>query len=164
MNIERGALGILALDLGSHTGFEVMSRGVFSRDLIDLTEKGRFREDGFAAFDYALDGLIRLLRKYNREIEIVAEKPHAGRFFHSTRILFGLLAVLQCKCSKKGLPLKVYSPKAIKKFWTGSGVATKEEMVAKAKQLVSRRIEDNNIADACALMRLHLKQRKEIDA
>lgn len=161
--VPKSKLGVISLDLGTMTGFEVLSRGVFSRDVINLSRHGKFREDGFLAFYLTVEGLIRILQKHNEVWEIVVEKPHAGRFFHSSRILFGLMAVLELLCQKKGIELKVFSPKAIKKFWTGSGNAKKEEMLAKAQKEVSERIQDHNVADAVALMRMYLAQRKVID-
>jgi len=161
MNNERGQLGVLSLDLGSHTGFEIYSKGAFSRDLLDLTKKGKFGENGFYVFDCAVNGLIRVLQKNNIKQEIVVEKPHASRFFHSSRILFGLMGVLHLACHKKKIPLTEVSSKSVKKYWTGNGNADKPAMIARAKQLVSRKIEDDNIADACALMRFYLENRKE---
>jgi crossover junction endodeoxyribonuclease RuvC len=146
---------VVALDLGSVTGFAVMSKSGFSSGTLNFKKKGKFADSGYKAlYDY-LCGFVHGIDP----IEVVVEKPHAGRFLAPIRILFGLLAVVHLFTDEFGFKLTEYSPKEIKKFWTGKGNATKDEMVAETQKEFPF-VKDHNQSDAIALLHLHLERTK----
>lgn len=144
---------ILTLDLGSITGFAIDSPEGFSSGTLNFKTKGKFSDRGYAS----LRKFMGFLNKDN--LEIVVEKPHAGRFMAPVRILFGLLAVVKGYCYEENIPYFEYSPKEIKKFWTGKGNASKEEMVLTTKAKHSY-VKDHNESDAIALLHLHITRSK----
>jgi Holliday junction resolvasome RuvABC endonuclease subunit len=144
---------IVALDLGTTTGFAVHSKHGITSGTLNFKKKGKFHDSAFKA----LYDFLCTFTEGGVPVEIAVEKPHAGRFIAPVRILFGLLAVVHLFSDEFGIILTEYSPKEIKKFATGSGNAKKPEMVA-AVQKEFPNITNDNQADAVQLLRLHLSK------
>lgn len=135
---------ILALDLGTKLGWAVgKNRWVEDHGVINLINKKTkwFDKESFIAFE---DFLKSKQHKHNVDL-IIVEKPHVSPYYHSNRVLFGLMGVASTFC-----PIDTASPKALKKFITGDGTASKEQMV---EHLIKKHpnIVDHNNADALAL-------------
>lgn len=146
----------VALDLGSCTGFAVKSKHGLSSGTLNFKKKGKFADSGYKAlYDFLLTFLEGLHE--HPDLEVVVEKPHAGRFLAPIRILFGLLAIVHLFCDLFKIKLTEYSPKEIKKFWVGQGNATKDQMVA-VTQINYPNVKDHNQSDAIALLYLHLNK------
>ncbi len=142
---------IVALDLGSVTGFAVHSVNGVSSGTLNFKKKGKFADSGYKA-------LYDFLHTFNiYSFEVVVEKPHAGRFIAPVRILFGLLAIVHLFCDLFKIKLTEYSPKEIKKYWVGSGNAKKEDMVFETQKKFPN-VKDHNQSDALALLYLHLSK------
>lgn len=139
---------ILALDLGSTTGYAFKDTGWVQSGVISLKHKGKFAPNGGEL-------LFNHLALFREVTTIAVEKPHAGKFFASVKILFGLLGIVGLHCSIHKINLIEYSPKAIKKFWTGNGNADKDTMV-EFTQTKYHHVTDHNESDAIALLELHL--------
>lgn len=149
---------IVSLDLGSVTGFAVKSENGLSSGTLNFKKSGKFHDSGYKAL---YDWLRAFLEGPHEHpwVTVVVERPHAGRFLAPVRILFGLLAVVHLFCDLFKIRLVEYSPKEIKKFWTGKGNASKDEMVAKTQEKFPR-VTDHNQSDAIALLYLHLEKNK----
>lgn len=148
----------ISLDLGSITGFAVKSDHGFSNGTLNFKKKGKFHDSGYKAL---YDFLCTFLEGPHEhpDLEVIVEKPHAGRFIAPVRILFGLLAIVHLFCDLFKIKLTEYSPKEIKKFWSGKGTASKEEMVAETQKKFPH-VKDHNQSDAIALLYLHLERTK----
>lgn len=144
----------VALDLGSVTGFAVKSPHGFSSGTLSFKKKGKFHDSGYKALYDFLNTFLEGPHEHPW-LEVVVEKPHTGRFLAPIRILFGLLAIVHLFCDLFQIKLTEYSPKEIKKFWTGKGNADKDTMVAET-QTKFPNVTDHNQSDAIALMYLHL--------
>jgi Holliday junction resolvasome RuvABC endonuclease subunit len=142
---------IIALDLGSVTGFAVKSKHGFSHGTMSFKVKGKFHDSGYKK-------LYDWLRGFEEDVEIVVECPHAGRFFGAVKILFGLLAIVHLFAYEYKAQLTEVKPTAIKKFWTGSGNADKETMVLETQKKFPN-VTDHNTSDAIALLHLYLEQK-----
>lgn len=147
---------IIALDLGSVTGFAVKSQHGLSHGTLNFKKKGKFADSGYKAL-YDFLGTFLEGPHLHRDLEIIVEKPHAGRFIAPVRILFGLLAIVHLFADLFQVKLTEYSPKEIKKFWTGKGNASKEEMVVETQKKFPS-VTDHNQSDAISLMYLHLSK------
>lgn len=145
---------IVALDLGSCTGFAIHSKHGITSGVLNFKKKGRFSDSGFKAL---YDFLCTFLEGPHEhpDLEVVVECPHAGRFIAPVRILFGLLAIVHLFCDLFKIKLTEYKPKEIKKFATGSGNAKKPSMLA-AVQVDFPGVKDHNTADAIHMLRMHL--------
>jgi Holliday junction resolvasome RuvABC endonuclease subunit len=123
--------------------------------VLSFKTKGKFQDKGYAQLHTWLEATLG----GNEGLEIVVEKPHCGRFMAASRILFGLLAVVHMFCDQHKVKLTEYSPKAIKKFATGSGNANKDTMLAFV-QAKYPKVKDHNEADALHQLHLHLERSK----
>lgn len=150
---------MLSLDLGSVTGFAVKDSHGISSGTLNFKKGGKFHAGGYWNLFQFLDCFEERFHLNGISYEVIVEKPHAGRFIAPVRILFGLLAIVHLFCDKYGIKLTEYSPKEIKKFWTGTGTAKKPEMVAET-QKVFPHIKDHNESDAIAMLTLHLERQK----
>ncbi len=142
---------LIALDLGSVTGFAVKAKHGLSHGVMNFKVKGKFSDAGFKK-------LYDWLRSFDEDIELVVEKPHAGRFFAATRILFGLVAICSLFADEYKVNLTFVSPTSIKKFWCGTGKADKEAMVAETQKKFPN-VTDHNQSDAIALLYYHLEKK-----
>ena len=147
---------IVALDLGSVTGFAVKSKHGISHGTMNFKVKGKFHDSGYKKLYDWLCVMPKDLPWH--ELEVVVEKPHAGRFFGAVRILFGLLAIVHLFSDEHGVKLTEVSPTSIKKFWTGKGTSSKEEMVAETQKKFPN-VKDHNQSDAIALLYYHLENK-----
>lgn len=147
---------IVALDLGSVTGFAVHSKHGISSGTLTFKKKGKFNDSGYKALYDFLRTFIEGPHEHPW-LECVVEKPHAGRFLAPIRILFGLLAIVHLFCDLFKIRLTEYSPTEIKKFWTGKGTAKKEDMVLETQKKFPH-VKDHNQSDAIALLYLHLEK------
>lgn len=64
--------------------------------------------------------------------------------------LVGLATHTQLACHRRGIRARSANPSQVKKFWTGSGKAKKEDMMAAARRC-GFKIRDDNEADAVAI-------------
>jgi len=75
----------------------------------------------------------------------------------SARRLTGMAMIAEMFCRQHDIPFREYRPSAIKKFFTGKGNCNKKAMVVEAEQR-GYLVQDDNQADAIALMLLHLDE------
>ena len=88
--------------------------------------------------------------------DIAIERP----FFTSQTITSNLgtlefIGIIKLLCEKYEFNLAQYSPKAIKKYATGSGSADKKAMIKAAKELFSCSFSSNHTADAACIAHTH---------
>lgn len=138
---------LLALDLGTTTGFCIGHRGA--------TTSGRanFKPDRYSG------GGMRFVkfRKWLNELKaaypvgmVVFEevRRHAGT--DAAHVYGGLMATLTAWCEENGIPYEGVPVGEIKRSWTGKGNAPKEAMILEAVKRGHAPIDDNE-ADAIAL-------------
>lgn len=139
---------ILALDLGTTTGWATGAAGILVSGVWDL--KGSRYEGGGMRF-LRFRGFLEAVHIQSRISKIVYEevRRHAGT--DAAHVYGGLQGVLTSWAEEKGIPYEAVPVGTIKKFWTGKGNANKEAMVAEA---VRRGIEvsGHDEADAVALL------------
>jgi len=138
---------VLALDLGTTTGFSIQGEG-FQADGTWNLQPGRFDGGGMR--------FVKLLARLNEVHEaapvdqVVFEevRRHAGTT--AAQIYGGLMATVTAWCEQKGIPYTAASVGSIKKAWVGKGNASKEDMIAEATRRGHVIIDDNH-ADALAI-------------
>jgi Holliday junction resolvasome RuvABC endonuclease subunit len=155
MQINSFTKPTLALDLGSTCGFAVHNKYGVTSGTLSFKKKGKFQDTGYAQ----LHTWLKVTLDSNPELEVVVEKPHSGRFMAASRILFGLLGVVHMFCADTKTTLTEYSPKAIKKYWTGNGNSDKDAMVTQT-QTKYPQVKDHNESDALAMLHMHLERIK----
>lgn len=140
---------ILALDLGTNTGFAC---GAKPESIMSSTwglKPSRYDGGGmrFVKFRAKLDELYNATKFAQVYFEEV--RRHLGT--DAAHIYGGLMATLQTWCEERQIPYAGVPVGTIKKFWAGSGNAKKDVMIAKAVERGFAPADDNE-ADAIALL------------
>ncbi len=148
---------LLALDLGTKIGAAFGDGDMVGwSEVKNFSSSGKFNEESFGQFYHYLYGILtRHGYTYRRDnpITIVCEKPNSHMpSWDGIRVHFGMYGLVQLLIANYPdlLKLDVVPALTIKKFWTGSGRASKEDMIFTAQQLYPD-ITDDNEADAVAL-------------
>lgn len=140
----------IAFDLGTTTGWGAVNGTVMSGVL--KLKGGRFEGGGMRFVRFA-DHVTELLNRIKPEWVVFEEvRRHAGT--DAAHIYGGLMAVLTGLCERfpdGPLPYEGVPVGTIKKFWTGSGNAPKNAMIAVARSK-GFKVADDNEADALALL------------
>ena len=140
----------IAFDLGTTTGWAAVNGTVMSGVL--KLKGGRFEGGGMRFVRFA-DHVTELLNRIKPEWVVFEEvRRHAGT--DAAHIYGGLMAVLTGLCERfpdGPLPYEGVPVGTIKKFWTGSGNAPKDAMIAVARTK-GFKVADDNEADALALL------------
>lgn len=145
---------VLALDLGTTSGY-VLGCPKMRVGGVVLLKGGRFEGGGmrFLRFRRWLDE-IYALRQFT---EVVYEEVRRHLGVDAAHVYGGLLGQLTAWCEDRGVPYEGVPVGTLKKWATGKGNATKDQMSAAMKAL-GEQPEDDNHADAIALWRLRMDQ------
>ena len=151
-------MALLALDLGTACGFAIFKDGKF----ISGTRKlGTYKEKFGARFHEFRTWLLNIIAKHNIEA-VYFERVFGHKGVEAAHCYGGFLYMLASVCFQQNIPCKGLIVQAIKKFMTGKNNATKDEMIAAARQ---KRFnpETDDEADAIAIMLLALKEEMSRD-
>lgn len=143
---------VLALDIATHTGyFSLHEAGVWN-----FTESKRRNDNKMhGAFRVML---MAFIRRYGIR-RIVAEDVAVNSHFYDMRRLAELRGILLEVCDELDLPEPEFvNPATLKKFATGDGRATKEQMIAACKNKYGIVPVDDNAADACHLYHYYIRK------
>jgi len=141
---------ILALDIGTHTGWAFYpTAGMIISGVWDLSPG---RGDEALRYQRLKNALDEFWFLHNGEnFEVIYEQVHRHAGTTAAHVYGGLLAFLKVWCLEHNVRLRAVGVGQIKKFWTGNGAATKEAMVAEARARGFDPVDDNE-ADALALL------------
>lgn len=140
---------VLALDLGTKTGWATLNAGVVTSG-VQRFESGRFDGGGmrYLRFTRWLDEMRGV---GVTEIHFEEVRRHIGTT--AAHVYGGFLAHLTAWCEMHSIPYSGVPVKTIKKHATGNGNASKDRMILAARALGHDPIDDNE-ADALALLRM----------
>lgn len=141
-------LNILALDLGTTTGWALRNAGVIQHGFISF-KTGRYEGGGMRYLRFG-----RWLNEIAASAEIGAVyfeevRRHAG--VDAAHVYGGLLATLSAWCERRNVPYQGVPVGTIKRHATGKGNAGKEVVIA-AMRVHGHPVTDDNEADALALL------------
>jgi Holliday junction resolvasome RuvABC endonuclease subunit len=141
---------ILALDLGTHTGWALYHRHGSVASGTEHFKPGRFEGGGmrFLRFKRWLTELLSASETLNA-VYFEEVRRHAG--VDAAHVYGGLMAHLTAWCEHHNVPYQGVPVGTIKKHATGKGNASKGEMLAAASRRGYAPIDDNE-ADALALL------------
>lgn len=140
---------ILAIDIDSLTGWAHSSNisGVWN------FKPKKDESDGIRVLRFA--GKLRWLKKaLGVDIIVYEAARHGGRVTRGLVTHSELQGVIKQLSEELRYQYKGYSPTAIKKFATGNGKASKEDMIKAACKFSGRNITDDNEADAICLLEM----------
>lgn len=150
---------ILALDLGAKTGFALRRRdATLLHGMQDFTPRSSWSPgQKWQRFRYWLSTTIA---EHNiTQIAFEDVKRHGPGQVLAAHAYGGFRAMLEMVADQHRVTLVPFGVGQIKKHWTGSGVAKKDEMVMQAKVRGFRAVDDNN-ADALAILHLAIAKEK----
>lgn len=143
---------LLALDLGTRLGFAIFKDGKF----ISGTKKlGTYKEKFGARFHEFRTWLLQMIATHDIDA-VYFERVYAHIGTEAAHVYGGLMYTLASVCLQQDIPCISFSVQEIKKFMTEKSNATKDEMIAAARQKGFDPIDDNE-ADAIAIMLLAIK-------
>lgn len=136
---------LLALDLGTKTGWATNSNAGIAHGMQEF-KNDRFSGGGmrFLKFEKWLMGLPQ-------PSQVVFEEVRRHAATDAAHVYGGLMAVVTKWCESQGIPYQGVPVGTIKKFWTGSGGANKDKMIAECRKR-GFDPEDDNASDAIALL------------
>lgn len=144
-------MAVLALDLGTKTGFAYRSEsGVVISGTQNLTPK-RF-ESSAMRFIRFIEFLDQMNGEHKLEhIGYEEVRRHVGT--DAAHTYGGFMSHLLSWCEKNDVPCEAYPVGTIKKFWTGKGNASKDMMIQEAHDR-GFVVTDDNAADALAILHM----------
>lgn len=152
-------VNILALDLGTKTGFALRRRdGAMRYGTVDFTPRASWAPgQKWQRFRSWLSTTIT----ENNVTQIAFEdvKRHGPGQVLAAHAYGGFRAMLEMVADQHRVTLIPFGVGQIKKHWTGSGVAKKDAMIQQAKARGFRVLDDNN-ADALAILHLAIASEK----
>ncbi len=104
------------------------------------------------------DGLAAIIARA-RPAEVSVEQVFSGASARSALVLGQARGVALAAAARAGLPVFEYAPAEVKLAFTGSGRATKEQMLRTARMLLGSCAALSDEADAIALAVCHLARR-----
>ena len=119
---------VLGLDIASRTGWCRYDGGRFETGVIDCAPKGQGEPEGVRFRRFAQ----RLPQVLDGAGAVVIERTYS-RGKRTAEILNGLTAIALVQCEDLGLEYAFVDAVTLKKLATGSGRASKEEMVRAAE-------------------------------
>lgn len=115
---------ILALDLGTTWGWATASdRRILRSGTEQLPDASLPYGERFAAFQAWLRGRVG-------DVDAILYEQPFGRYTRVLQLQFGMATVVELECEHAGLEYSSVQPSAMKKFATGSGNASKDDMRA----------------------------------
>ena len=148
-------MNILAIDLGSRTGWAAQTQGTIAHGWVDLKPK-RFEGGGmrYLRFKQWLGEIKGSLGEVHA-VYFEEVRRHAG--VDAAHVYGGLMAVLTSWCEHHNIPYSGVPVGTIKLHATGKGNANKEAMV-QAMQAKGHAVTDDNEADALAILHWAMEQ------
>jgi Holliday junction resolvasome RuvABC endonuclease subunit len=140
-------MNVLALDLGSKTGYAIEKDGRITAGTKKL-KHGR-HASGLRFLDFR-NWLIETIEAYNIYI-VFFERVYGHKGTAAAHVYGGFMYTLATVCEEKHVRCVGIPVGTIKKFATGKGNATKEEMISVARVCGFNPVDDNE-ADALAIL------------
>lgn len=145
---------MLALDLGTQTGWATLANGLVNSGTVSFAYNSRYEGGGmrYLKFERWLDEMRTLVGFEVVNFEEVMQRAQSVAAGH---VYGGFLACLTKWCEANGIPYAGIPVGTIKKHVTGKGNSKKDAMIRWAKEWQGPgvSIADDNQADALALLK-----------
>jgi hypothetical protein len=143
-------LNVLALDLGTQTGWSLLSSGVITSGSVGFGGKPL---EGYGVRFLRFRRWLVELKGGSDLHHVVFEdvKFHPPGQVYAAHIYGGLEATLCAWAESHAVPYSKVSVGTIKKSWTGNGAAKKPDMIEEARRR-GFTVRDDNEADALAIL------------
>jgi len=150
-------MNILAIDCGTKTGWASFADGRIESGVQDFSlKRGESKGIRFLRFNTWLKAMAELT---NPQV-VVYEMAHF-RGGHATEILVGMTTRIEEFCESIFIEYSSVHSGTLKKFATGKGNASKEDMIKMASQFFAKVVESDDEADALLILKWAMKEFKE---
>jgi Holliday junction resolvasome RuvABC endonuclease subunit len=149
-------VSVLALDTGSYTGYAICNDRKIISGIQNFSKKAG-QENG-AAFIFFRSWLVSTIKVYKPKVIIYEQGHHRGA---GTVLLLGFITIIQEVATEYDIKLIRIHSATLKKYATGNGRSTKDEMMAAARKK-KWKFEDDNESDALWLLDHYLKEQDVI--
>jgi crossover junction endodeoxyribonuclease RuvC len=150
---------VLGIDPGSRRcGYGVVERAGGRLSLLDSGVLAPGDLPMPARLAAILEGLGEVIERV-RPAEVSVEQVFAGASPRSALVLGQARGVALAAAARAGLPVFEYAPAEVKLAFTGSGRASKDQMLRTARMLLGVAAELSDEADAIAIAVCHLARR-----
>jgi crossover junction endodeoxyribonuclease RuvC len=150
---------VLGIDPGSRRcGFGVVARRGTRLELVEAGVLAPGDLPVAARLAAIQDGLARVIARA-RPAEVSVEQVFSGASARSALVLGQARGVALAAAARAGLPVLEYAPSAVKLAFTGSGRASKDQMLRTARMLLGCEAALSDEADAIAIAVCHLARR-----
>jgi Holliday junction resolvasome RuvABC endonuclease subunit len=147
---------ICALDLATATGYASSASGVVTSGVFCCASKPK---EPWGAKFLRFRGWLRDWLEQEKPDALAYEEVRRWSSGDAAKAYCGLRAVMLMECYIRSIPVEGYAVGTIKKHFTGSGRASKDEMIAEAYMTYRIVCEDDNEADALGVLSLALSTR-----
>ena len=148
-------LTILAIDLGTRSGFACFKHGSINHGWVDF-KPGRFEGGGIRFLKFR--NWLNQIKNMTGDIHVVYfEEVRRHQGVDAAHVYGGLMATLTAWCEHHQIPYSGVPVGTIKLHATGKGNANKDAMVA-AMQALGHPVTDDNEADALAILHWAMEQ------
>lgn len=153
-------MNILALDMATVTGWATLIDGRIESGVQNFTKR-RGESNGmlFLRFNAWINSLgVNGVGERHYKFDLVVYERAHHRGGAATEIGVGLMTRAQEYAAHIGAEYMAIHTASLKKYATGSGRASKKDMIAWATAKMGRLIEDDNEADALGLLHLAMQE------
>lgn len=149
-------MNILSIDLGTKAGFAIcQSEGAVVSGIIELNYNKRIEGAGMRFLRFK-QWLTEINNSFDIDMVSFEEvRRHAGT--QAAHVYGGMVAILTSWCEHHEIPYTSYPVGTIKKFATGKGNASKQDMIENVVNWGFEPVDDNE-ADALAILHLSMNE------
>ena len=151
-------MNLIAFDLGTKCGYAARINGQINYGTMDLAPARNRKNEGGGLRYMRFREKLGVLLSEAQEVKIaVFEEVRRHMGVDAAHVYGGMLATLTSECERRNIPYEGIGVQEIKKFVTGRGNASKDEVIEAVKTL-GFNPEDDNSADAIALLYYKINQ------
>lgn len=148
-------MAVLALDLGTTTGWVLQQRGGSRVHGIWKLRGNRFEGGGMRFLRFR--GELMNIHAHTSVQAVFYEEVRAHKGTDAAHIYGALWGTLTAFCEERDIPYEGVPVGKIKKFMTGKGNAGKPQMIAAVRKYGFEGVADDNEADAIAIMLMKME-------
>lgn len=158
---------LIALDIGTNAGYCITDKGEYVESGVIKLKGKRFEKTRqyrmrltqlshrFPINEVAIEDVHNTIQGYTQRGQNNRSKAQINK--HTVMLYYYLQGAIEDVFAPRGTPISAYPVSTVKAQAAGHGRADKPKMVEAANIAFSRRITDDNEADACCIAITHQK-------
>lgn len=140
---------IIGLDISTKTGYSVIN--IYTGSCLDTGIIKCNKATDYARWDMISRAVVDLINEYDTVLAIIEGFAYGSVHRHTAKTLIEVATVIKFKLYSMGVPWLELPPSRLKKYTTGNGRATKQDMIKAVKDNWGVITRYHDIADAVGL-------------